>query len=151
MEETFDYGLVPSNFVHCFNTQCPRAGECLRQLAGRHVTASMPRLYVVNPLAWPAGVPCGEFVPIRPIRLGWGLRKAINRMPHEQAEKMTHWLNRFYPRMTLSRVMNHKRPISPAEQRSILHTFHLLGVTEDDVFDVVKMSYDWHAKEVSQQ
>ena len=151
MEETFDYSLVPHDYVHCFNAQCPRAGECLRQLVARHVTADVPRLHVVNPLAYPKeGGTCAQFAPIKPIRLGWGLRKAINRMPHEQAEKMTHWLNRFYPRMTLSRVMNLKRPITPEEQRSILRAFHSLGMTEDDVFDVVTLSYDWHAKEVSQ-
>ena len=151
MEETFDYSQVPHDFVHCFNAQCQRAGECLRQFVARHVTADVPRLHVVNPLAYPQeGSVCGQFTPIKPIRLGWGLRQAINRMPHGQAEKMTRWLNRFYPRMTLSRVMNHKRPITPEEQKSILRAFRSLGVTEDNVFDAVTLSYDWHAKDVSQ-
>ena len=151
MEETFDYSQVPHDFVHCFNAQCPRAGECLRQFVARHVTADVPRLHMVNPLAYPQeGAVCAQFTPIKPIRLGWGLRKAVNRMPHGQAEKMTRWLNHFYPRMTLSRVMNCKRPIKPEEQRSILRAFRSLGVTGDDVFDAVTMSYDWNAKEVSQ-
>ena len=32
MENDFDYKLVPSGFVHCFNSQCPKADGCLRQV-----------------------------------------------------------------------------------------------------------------------
>ena len=52
MEETFDYSQVPHDFVHCFNAQCPRAGECLRQLAGRHVTALHLVVQAVSPAVW---------------------------------------------------------------------------------------------------
>ena len=36
MENDFDYKLVPSGFVHCFNSQCPKADGCLRQVAARY-------------------------------------------------------------------------------------------------------------------
>lgn len=99
MEETFDYSLVPNYFIHCFNTQCPRTNECLRQLAGRHANASRPVVKTVNPAVW---TDCGLFLPIHPIRVAWGVRNCIDRMPYKTAQAMNTWMNRTYNRMGLA-------------------------------------------------
>ncbi|HJA83252.1 MAG TPA: hypothetical protein H9785_04705 [Candidatus Bacteroides intestinavium] len=99
MEESFDYNQVPTYFVHCFNARCPRAGECLRQLAARHVTAVRPTLKVVNPAVW---ADCLLFMPILVV---WGVRNCIDRMPHKEAACMNAWLNRTYSRMGHSRIV----------------------------------------------
>lgn len=143
MEENFDYSLVPSHFIHCFHTSCPRAGECLRQLAARHVTAVRPTLLAVNPAVW---ADCSLFVPIRPIRVAWGVRNRIDRMPHKEAEGMNSWLNRTYSRMGHSRIVRHLKPLLPADQKLVLEAFHRFGVMDEDVFDYYTYTYDWNAK-----
>ncbi len=147
MEEIFDYNQVPHDFVHCFNAQCPRAGECLRQFVARHVTADVPRLHVVNPLAYPQeGSVCGQFQPMVPIRVGWGLRNALDRLPHKEAEAMSKRLHRLYSRITLYRIMHHERPILPEEQGPIVKAFKALGVPYEQVFDRIQVRYDWNAR-----
>lgn len=143
MEESFDYNQVPTYFVHCFNARCPRAGECLRQLAARHVTAVRPTLQVVNPAVW---ADCPLFMPIRPIRVAWGVRNCIDRMPHKEAEGMNAWLNRTYSRMGHSRIVRHIKPLMPADQKLVLEAFRRFGVTGEDVFDYCTYTYDWDAK-----
>lgn len=145
MEETFDYGQVPSSFVHCFHAQCPRAGECLRQLAARHVTPVHPVVQAVSPAVWPAvdGAACAWFKPVRLVQEAWGLRNALDRLPHKEAVAIKKRLSRLYTRSTLSRLMNHHRSIPPAEQATLLKLFAAAGVPADQVFDRVQSSYDW--------
>ena len=144
MEETFDYSLVPSYFVHCFNTQCPRAGECLRLLAGRNVTASRPVVQAVSPAVWEAeGKPCVHFHPIRRVRIAWGVRQAIERMPYKEGQNIVKALNRMYTKATLNRITTCQRPLSPEEQTRIEALFARHGVTDGNVFDRVAMVYDW--------
>lgn len=144
MEEELDYNCVPNTYTHCFNTDCPRAGECLRQMVARHVSAEVWQIRVVNPLAYPAkGTDCPMFHPIKVIKMAWGMRQAIHRMSYEDGEKMKKWLNRYYPRMTLSRVMNHKRGIPPSEQNAIIRAFRSFGMKDENVFDKVTYTYEW--------
>lgn len=144
MEKEFDYSLVPQLYTHCFHAACPRADQCLRQLVARHVPAQMLQIRVLNPTAYPAdSADCPLFRPIKVIKIGWGLRQGLHHMTYEDGLKMKKWLNRFYTRMTLSRVMNHKRGIPPAEQKSIIRAFRSFGMTDENVFDEVTYTYEW--------
>ena len=128
MEESFDYNQVPTYFVHCFNAQCP---------------AVRPTLQVVNPAVW---ADCGLFQPVRLVQEAWGLRNALDRLPHKEAVAIKKRLNRLYTRPTLSRIMNHQRSIPPTEQAVLLKLFAAAGVPADQVFDRVQPSYDWAAR-----
>lgn len=144
MEESFDYNQVPTYFVHCFNGGCPRAEECLRQLAARHVEPTRPTVEAVSPAVWPAdGASCAWFRPIRRIRMAWGVRGAIARMPYNEGRLVVKALNQMYPKVTLNRITTHERPLPPAEQRRIEALFASHGVTDGQVFDRVEMGYEW--------
>ena len=144
MEETFDYSQVPSYFVHCFNAQCPRAGECLRQLAGRHVTALHPVVQAVSPAVWESeDRACAYFHPIRRVRMAWGMRQAIARLPYREGQRVVRKLNQMFTKATLNRISHHQRPLSPDEQRVIESLFAEYGVTDGNVFDRVEMGYEW--------
>ena len=144
MEDSFDYNRVPSYFIHCFNAQCPRAGECLRQLAARHVTALRPVVQAVSPAVWEAeGNPCAYFRPIRCVRIAWGVRQAIGRMPYKEGQSVVKALNRIFTKATLNRITTCQRPLSPEEQERIEALFASHGVTDGNVFDRVEMDYEW--------
>ncbi len=144
MEDSFDYSRVPSYFIHCFNAQCPRAGECLRQLAARHVTALRPVVQAVSPAVWEAeGNPCAYFRPIRCVRIAWGVRQAIGRMPYKEGQSVVKALNRIFTKATLNRITTCQRPLSPEEQKRIEALFASYGVTDGNVFDRVEMGYEW--------
>ena len=112
-------------------------------MAARHVTAVRPTLLAVNPAVW---ADCSLFVPIRPIRVAWGVRNRIDRMPHKEAEGMNSWLNRTYSRMGHSRIVRHLKPLLPADQKLVLEAFRRFGVMDEDVFDYCTYTYDWNAK-----
>lgn len=144
---SFDYSQVPSYFVHCFNDRCPLAGKCLRRLAACHVPPTLLQVHAFNPLAYPPeGADCPMFQPIKEVKIGWGLRQAMLRMSYEDGCKMKKWLNGYYPRMTLSRVMNHKRGIPPAEQAAIVRAFRSFGMRDENVFDQVTYTYEWNSR-----
>lgn len=144
---SFDYSQVPTSFVHCFNSDCPLADSCLRRLVASHIPSSRLQVCVFNPLAYPAqGADCPMFHPIKEIKMGWGLRQAILRMNYENGCRMKKWLNGYYPRMTLSRIMNHKRGIPPVEQRAIVSAFRSFGMMDEEVFDKVTYTYEWNRK-----
>ena len=129
--------LQPSSHVFRALFQRPR------QLTARHVTAVRPTLQVVNPAVW---ADCGLFQPVRLVQEAWGLRNALDRLPHKEAVAIKKRLNRLYTRPTLSRIMNHQRSIPPTEQAVLLKLFAAAGVPADQVFDRVQPSYDWAAR-----
>ena len=92
------------------------------------------------------GADCGLFQPIRLVQEAWGLRNALDRLPHKEAVTVKKRLNHLYTRPTLSRIMNHQRSIPPAEQAALLKLFAAAGVPADQVFDRVQLSYDWTAR-----
>lgn len=144
MEETFDYAEVPSYFIHCFNASCPQAGQCLRRLAGSHVQPRLPVVEAVSPAVWPAGDgACAYFKPVERVRVAWGVRKALDKVPHADAKRLIAWLNRQFPRMTLWRIDHYKRPLTPDEQKRVVCAFRAYGIAEEDAFDYVTYSYKW--------
>lgn len=99
MAEEFDYTPVSSQYVHCFNAACPRAGKCLRQLVASQVTTRLKVILTVNPAVWPvneAEAQCAYFLSMKPIRLAWGMRNTLNRMPSQQDQNIIRALNRMY-------------------------------------------------------
>lgn len=144
MEENLDYATVPTYFVHCFSSRCPRAAECLRHLAGRHVAPSVPVLRTVNPTMCPdeqGGYP--QFRPLRKVRMAWGVRKAIDRLPHGEVKGVVNGLNRMFSKATLNRITTHQRPLSPEEQKAVEALFVRCGVADGEVFDRIEMRYEW--------
>ena len=144
MEKETDYASVPHGYVHCFHASCPQADACLRRLAGRLAPASVPHVLAMNPAAYPpAGEACPWFRPVRRIRMAWGVRQAVGRMPYKEGRGVVSALNRMYSKVTLNRITNHQRPLPPAEQKQIEALFARYGLTDGQVFDRVEMVYDW--------
>lgn len=149
MEETFDYSDVPYYYDYCFQFACPLAARCLRCLAGRHVPPEVLSVRAVNPALCPTGEDdrCPMFQPIVRVRIAWGVKRMVERMPYKEARVVNRWLNERFSRAVHSRIVHYRRPISPAEQADILSVFRSLGVEDEDVFDYYTYTYDWEAKQ----
>lgn len=80
MENDFDYKLVPSGFVHCFNSQCPKAGGCLRQVAARYSAHADRHIRIVNPAYFPVGdAACPDFRSAKKVRIAWGITNLLEK------------------------------------------------------------------------
>ena len=67
----FDFSKVPTFYQFCFNSQCPRSGECLRFLAGQHVPATLQTGMAIYPTAVRDGQ-CEFFRHTHVLRMAWG-------------------------------------------------------------------------------
>ena len=86
MENDFDYKLVPSGFVHCFNSQCPKAGGCLRQVAARYSAHADRHIRIVNPAYFPVGdAACPDFRSAKKVRIAWGITNLLEKVPYRTA------------------------------------------------------------------
>lgn len=143
MEVSFDYSQVSSYFVHCFNPACPLAGKCLRRWVAERVADSRPVVRAVSPAVWPAdgARECGYFMPMKAVRMAWGMRKALDVMPYKAAMGVKSFLNSSYSRTTLHRIMAGEWVLLPAEQQRIEEVFRQYGWAGDAPFDRVEWRY----------
>lgn len=86
MKDDFDYRLVPSNYIHCFNQACPFSGNCLRHLAALQAPKTHPYVVTVNPAAYPEDAArCPHFKSSAKIRFAWGLTTTFDNIPYKTA------------------------------------------------------------------
>ena len=89
MENDFDYKLVPSGFVHCFNSQCPKADGCLRQEAARYSAHADRHIRIVNPAYFPVGdAACPDFRSAKKVRIAWGITNLLEKVPYRTARHL---------------------------------------------------------------
>ena len=67
----FDSTRIPASFARCFQGDCPKAGACVRFLAGKHVPAGKLSGPAVYPTAR-RGDDCELYKPTRVIRAAYG-------------------------------------------------------------------------------
>ena len=147
MEEIkFDYSEVPFQYLHCSNSLCPRAQECLRHRAYQQAPDDITSLFMVNPRYAEAHPDdCRHYRPIRTKTLARGFEKILGPMTHDQfrafrAEAHTHFGHAAY-----YRYLNGVSPLSPDKQDYIRQLVHQLGIQADPttLFDHYEERIDW--------
>lgn len=148
MKDDFDYQLVPSNYIHCLNQDCPLGDNCLRRLAALHAPKKYPYLVAVNPAAYPGDAThCPHFKSSAKIRFAWGLTATFDNIPYKTALLLKRKIRSLYSRTTYYRILNKERSLSPAEQSEIAHIFEQNGITSVPVYDSYTEEYDWGNRE----
>lgn len=144
MENDFDYKLVPSGFIHCFNSQCPQADSCLRHLAAKHSAAGSQFIVIVNPAHFPAeGNKCSNFLPKEKVRIAWGITRLLDDIPYRIARQMRKMMVSHFTKSLYYRYYRKEYGISPDGQRYIRELFRKQGIKEEPVFDSYTEDYCW--------
>lgn len=136
MKEEPDSLSVPYNFARCFNNPCPQAINCLRHLAAQHSTADEPYISIVNPMSFPSdGNSCPYFKNAGKVRVAWGTKHLLNRIPHEDAVSIRKQLIRHFGKTGYYRFYREEHYLTPKEQSFIKEIFRNKGIATEPTFD----------------
>lgn len=133
---------APDSFGLCFRTDCATVHQCLRGLAAQDINDKRLILSIVNPiLTDPKGkTACRFFRPVEKIRMAFGFKKAMDKVPsgnirHVRASLLLQMCRRNY-----YYYLNGEKAIDPQLQQEIAAILIQNGLTEPVEFD----RYEWH-------
>lgn len=144
MNENFNYEAVPYQYTHCLNEKCPKGEKCLRRLVALHSTDQYPTLSIVNPKCIPGdGSACTFYKPIQKIRVAWGIKHLLDRVPHQDAETLKSQMLGHFGRGMYYRFYRKEKFLSPEQQEYIRRIFRQKGITDEPAFDSYTEEYNW--------
>ena len=143
MSQEIDYSSMPRSYVVCWNRQCPRRQECLRQLAAEHLPEDKKTVMSVNLRSVTVTERgCPQMRLVNFVRNTYGMRhiyddvRVADREPLYRAIWMRLGNTMYY------RYRNGKRAITPEVQAVVESAFHQFGYT-------APIRYDRYADELS--
>ena len=142
---------IPKGYTYCFADElaCPKAGTCLRALAGG-LSAEEPRIKCVNAISphyikrLPSADACEFYRSDSPVRFAAGMTHLFDEVPHRVfATVRAAVMACFSCESYFYQSRKGERLITPEEQRRILAVFrrNVPGVTP--VFDRYVDKEDW--------
>lgn len=140
----FDYARIPHSFAHCFNNDCPRASECLRQLVAQYIPADVLTVTAVNPHSIDAEASCPHFLPQKKIRIAWGIKGLFDQVPHKEAIAMRRELIAHFSKTRYYRLQRKEQYLKPEEQEYIRQVFQKHGIEAGPAFEYYTEEYRWH-------
>ncbi|ADV45068.1 DUF6078 family protein [Bacteroides helcogenes] len=144
MNETLDYATVPYDFDHCQQAQCPQADTCLRRLAAIHAPKTLHSMKTVNPNNLPADLAkCPYFLTTQKVRIAWGIKDFLNRLPLEDAKAIRRTLIYHFTKTHYYRLQRKERYLRPEEQEYIRQLFRRYGVTDEPTYEYYTEEYNW--------
>lgn len=133
---------IPKDYIFCFQDDCPKAEECIRNFAGQHID-NRPLSTVVLPSARKDGQ-CKWFKKARTIRAAWGFRTLFNETKAKDAPTLRKKIKNYLGgNGTYYQYHHGERLLSPEQQEWILSVFKHYGYTEKLEFDGYKDTIDW--------
>lgn len=134
----------PTDYPRCLHAQCPKAAECLHQLAAQQDTGDRAFITVVNPKAIPADADaCPHFKSARKVRLAWGVKNLFDTLPQKQAKIIKAEILQHFGRTKYYRIYRHETYMEPGEQEYIRKTFLRHGIQESPAFEEYTEGYVW--------
>ncbi len=135
---------MPKTFRLSVKADCPRAAECLRQVALSLVSPEEQTIPVINPvyLAATEG-DCPLFHSATPVRYARGFVKMLSGLTVAQANALRVRLESHFGHTLYFRLRSGKRLIGPTEQAHIRQVMNELGVTPLPDFDAYVEAYNW--------
>lgn len=139
------YKNAPGGYHLCLQNDCATAGECLRALAVRDLPEEVYSLTIVNPkLVNPeGGKACPHFRSSQMIRLAYGFKNAMGRVPHGKVGSVRSAICSYMCLRTYYYYQRGQKPLSPKMQKTIISIFKRYGLTEPIEFDRYEWAYDW--------
>lgn len=144
MKEQFDYQSVPYGYAHCFNNQCAKAVNCLRNIAAQNITTGHPYITIINPAYVNSNTEeCPYFHLKEKIRVAWGVSRLFDKIPYRDACELRHQIIGHFSRSKYYRFYRKEYSLMPEDQAFIRKMFRKKGVQEEPCFDEYTEIYKW--------
>ena len=134
---------VPVKYAVCMHNDCPRAKECLRQIAYHKLLQKNTYLRLINPTRCSLDGECEFYNSSTPTRFARGFSNFKKRMYPEHYDKFSSMMQCHFGRTQYYRRRRGETAIGTEEQELILDVLKQVGVTEKMQFDRYEEAYDW--------
>lgn len=134
---------VPTGYITCLQTDCPRANTCLHQLAYEPLADKASVLSILNPKFCTKDDNCPHYRDSAPVTYARGFTGIQRQMFPEQYKTFKAILVRRFGRNPYFERRNGHTPISPKEQEIIRKALKRAGVTLDLQFDQYEKDINW--------
>lgn len=145
MSKPIDYEQIPSDFMHCLNERCLKAGHCMRQWAARMLPAERLHVNILNPRQYEAdgGEACPHFFSDVPQLYGKGFERMLDEIPRRKSTAIKSQMLSYFGRSVYYRSLHGERLVKPAEQVDIRRIFHHNDVQDEPRYDTMIEHYDF--------
>ena len=135
---------MPTDYMICLNSVCPRAQTCLRHLYSMRYPAGQSYVIAFNPLLYPKeNEDCVRYRPERKIRMAWGIKNLIRNLPHERAQRIKSDMLARFGRSRYYRFFREELPLTPDEQTDVHAIFRKNGVETAPEYARYSEETDW--------
>ncbi len=138
------YKSIPSGYAVCLHSECPKAAECLHNIAYRELLKDQERLSLINPEFCKPESECQFFRDCTLVRYARGFTSFQHRMYPDQYDKFKSILQHRFGRTPYYERRRGNIALPPAEQDLILGVLKKVGVTELMEFDSYEDAVNWY-------
>ena len=135
---------VPTNYMLCLKSDCPKATMCLRHKATLMIPADVMKWSILSPayLAQMKGE-CPHYRSAEKVRYARGFVRMIRTLPVNISEMVAQKLIARFGRNAYYDMRKGKRAIAPAEQEVIIAVVAECGALQEVVFDSYEENFQW--------
>ena len=139
----FNYADAPKSWYNCFNSACPKAGECMHFMTGKNVPADVTLGNAIYPNACKNGE-CRFFKQIRMMRGAYGFNTMLNDLKRKDEELLRGMITDYLGSNTTYYKFNRgEKLLTPEQQEWILALFRKYNYTGDKEFEGYRYIYDF--------
>ena len=135
---------VPTNYMLCLKSDCPKATMCLRHKATLMIPADVMKWSILSPayLAQMKGE-CPHYRSAEKVRYARGFVRMIRTLPVNISEMVAQKLIARFGRNAYYDMRKGKRTIAPTEQNVIIAVVAERGAQQEVVFDSYEENFQW--------
>ena len=135
---------VPTNYMLCLKSDCPKATMCLRHKATQMIPADMMKWSILSPayLTQIEGE-CPHYRSAEKVQYARGFVRMIRTLPVNISEMVAQKLIARFGRNAYYDMRKGKRAIAPTEQDVIIAVVAECGAQQEVVFDSYEENFQW--------
>ena len=135
---------VPTNYMLCIKSDCPKAATCLRYKATQMMPTEVKTWSILSPayLAQMKGE-CPHYRLAEKVRYARGFVRMIRTLPVNISEMVAQKLIARFGRNAYYDMRKGKRTIAPTEQEVIRTVVAECGALQEVVFDSYEENFQW--------
>lgn len=135
---------IPYEYALCLDSECPKAGNCLRRPAAESMTEKEEYWKIVSPkrLEGMEGE-CPYFRSAQTVRYAKGFKNLLDCQPYNKRQEIAYDLASRFGQRTYYRLRKGERLLLPQEQQAVLNTVKRHGGDASLPFDEYADDFLW--------